>query len=331
MHRLLFSVLILSAPTVLPAQWQLALRHGTASSHGDAGADLDPTHPELQAYRPAMWTLAFARDIGAWRFELDLHRTTADLAEIGSSSSVTTNGVLSAVGGGLAVGIRIAGQPDRASLYVGAGAVVDRWTFDVADNSPRTRAAARARNSITAEQEAAMTHALLEVPSRAAEVLENDGAIQDIAHRVARARDVLYLGRGNCYPIALEGALKLKELSYIHAEGYAAGELKHGPIALIDETLPVVVLAPRGPHYEKVVSNLAEVRARGGKIIAIVNKDDEEISRLAEATFIVPETLDLLTPILTVIPLQLLSYYVAVNRGCNVDQPRNLAKSVTVE
>ena len=143
MHRLLFSVLILSAPTVLPAQWQLALRHGTASSHGDAGADLDPTHPELQAYRPAMWTLAFARDIGAWRFELDLHRTTADLAEIGSSSSVTTNGVLSAVGGGLAVGIRIAGQPDRASLYVGAGAVVDRWTFDVADNSPRTRAAAR--------------------------------------------------------------------------------------------------------------------------------------------------------------------------------------------
>ena len=131
--------------------------------------------------------------------------------------------------------------------------------------------------------------------------------------------------------MALEGALKLKEISYIHAEGYPAAEMKHGPIALIDENMPVVVVAPRDAVHGKIVSNIQEVRARGGKVIAIVNAGDEEISRLAEATFIVPVTLDLLTPVLTIIPLQLFSYYVAVRRGCNVDQPRNLAKSVTVE
>ena len=155
--------------------------------------------------------------------------------------------------------------------------------------------------------------------------------IEKLASRFDGATNALYLGRGVNFPVALEGALKLKEISYIHAEGYPAAEMKHGPIALIDENMPVVVVAPRDAVHGKIVSNIQEVRARGGKVIAIVNKDDEEISRLAEATFIVPETLDLLTPILTVIPLQLLSYYVAVKRGCNVDQPRNLAKSVTVE
>jgi glucosamine--fructose-6-phosphate aminotransferase (isomerizing) len=131
--------------------------------------------------------------------------------------------------------------------------------------------------------------------------------------------------------VALEGALKLKEISNIHAEGYPAAEMKHGPIALIDENMPVVFIAPRDSVHGKIVSNMEEVRARGGQVIAIKNDSDDQISRLATATFAIPETLDMLTPILTIIPLQLFSYYVAVRRGCNVDQPRNLAKSVTVE
>jgi glucosamine--fructose-6-phosphate aminotransferase (isomerizing) len=173
--------------------------------------------------------------------------------------------------------------------------------------------------------------ALQKLPSQIQQVLDRAPEIEKLASRFDGSTNALYLGRGVNFPVALEGALKLKEISYIHAEGYPAAEMKHGPIALIDENMPVVVVAPRDAVHGKIVSNIQEVRARGGKVIAIVNKDDEEISRLAEATFIVPETLDLLTPILTVIPLQLLSYYVAVNRGCNVDQPRNLAKSVTVE
>ena len=143
--------------------------------------------------------------------------------------------------------------------------------------------------------------------------------------------NALYLGRGVNFPVALEGALKLKEISYIHAEGYPAAEMKHGPIALIDENMPVVFIAPQDAVHSKIVSNIEEVKARGGKVIALINEGDTEIERLADATFTIPETLDLLTPILTSIPLQLLSYYVAVTRGCNVDQPRNLAKSVTVE
>ena len=131
--------------------------------------------------------------------------------------------------------------------------------------------------------------------------------------------------------MALEGALKLKEISYIHAEGYPAAEMKHGPIALIDENMPVVFIAPRDAVHSKIVSNIEEVKARGGQVIALINEGDAEIERLADATFVIPETLDLVTPILTSIPLQLLSYYVAVARACNVDQPRNLAKSVTVE
>ena len=173
--------------------------------------------------------------------------------------------------------------------------------------------------------------ALQKLPGQVQQILDRASDIEALASRFDGSTNALYLGRGVNFPVALEGALKLKEISYIHAEGYPAAEMKHGPIALIDENMPVVVVAPRDAVHPKIVSNIQEVRARGGKIIAIVNKDDEEISRLAEATFIVPETLDLLTPILTVIPLQLLSYYVAVNRGCNVDQPRNLAKSVTVE
>ena len=164
-----------------------------------------------------------------------------------------------------------------------------------------------------------------------AAVVDADDPIEEIAQRYYDKPFFLYLGRDIGLPVALEGALKLKEISYIHAEGYPAAEMKHGPIALIDENMPVVFIAPRDAVHSTIVSNIEEVKARGGKVIALVNPGDAEIDRLADSTFTIPETLDLLTPILTSIPLQLLSYYVAVRRGCNVDQPRNLAKSVTVE
>jgi glutamine---fructose-6-phosphate transaminase (isomerizing) len=142
---------------------------------------------------------------------------------------------------------------------------------------------------------------------------------------------VLYLGRGCNFPVALEGALKLKEISYIHAEGYPAAEMKHGPIALIDELMPVVFIAPKDGVHAKIVSNIEEVRARGGQVIAVVTEGDTVITPLVDHVITIPETIDMLSPILTSVPLQLLAYYVAVRRGCNVDQPRNLAKSVTVE
>jgi glucosamine--fructose-6-phosphate aminotransferase (isomerizing) len=174
--------------------------------------------------------------------------------------------------------------------------------------------------------------ALRALPEQAQQILERSSEIEHLADRFLRTtKNALYLGRGVNFPVALEGALKLKEISYIHAEGYPAAEMKHGPIALIDENMPVVFIAPRDAVHSKIVSNIEEVKARGGKVIALINEGDTEIERLADATFTIPVTLDLLTPILTSIPLQLLSYYVAVSRGCNVDQPRNLAKSVTVE
>src|SRR5690606_23356747 len=154
--------------------------------------------------------------------------------------------------------------------------------------------------------------ALAALPGQVAQILERAEEVQALADEFADATNALYLGRGVNFPTALEGALKLKEISYVHAEGYPAAEMKHGPIALIDENMPVIVVAPRDAIYGKIVSNVQEVRARGGRIIAIVNPGDEEISALAEATFTVPETLDLLSPVLTVIPLQLFSYYVAV-------------------
>jgi glucosamine--fructose-6-phosphate aminotransferase (isomerizing) len=193
-------------------------------------------------------------------------------------------------------------------------------------------AAGRARGAITAAKEAAMTDALLEVPSRAAEMLENDAAIQVVAHRVAAARDVLYLGRGNCFPIALEGALKLKEISYIHAEGYAAGEMKHGPIALIDPAVPVIAIAPSGPLFEKTASNLQEAAARGGQIIVLSDAAGvAKLKGIAVETVTLPDVDPFVAPILYAIPVQLLAYHVAVLKGTDVDQPRNLAKSVTVE
>lgn len=170
------------------------------------------------------------------------------------------------------------------------------------------------------------------IPEKVAEALSSTNDIaKEIASIYKDAPNCLYLGRGYNFPVALEGALKLKEISYIHAEGYPAAEMKHGPIALIDEKMPVVVIAPKQGHYDKVVSNIQEIKSRSGKIIAIVTKGDVQVKGLADHVIEIPETSDALSPLLTTIPLQLLSYHIAVLRGCNVDQPRNLAKSVTVE
>jgi len=169
------------------------------------------------------------------------------------------------------------------------------------------------------------------IPDKVEEVLKTNDLVESIAAIYKDHRNALYLGRGYSFPVALEGALKLKEISYIHAEGYPAAEMKHGPIALIDEEMPVFVIATQGHSYEKVVSNIQEVKARKGKIIAIVTAGDKTVSELADHSIEIPKTDDSLVPIVSVIPLQLLSYHVAVMRGCNVDQPRNLAKSVTVE
>ncbi len=171
-------------------------------------------------------------------------------------------------------------------------------------------------------------HAL---PDKVEQILAQDGKIETIARELFRAKNFLYLGRGLYYPIALEGALKLKEVSYIHAEGYPAGEMKHGPIALIDEEVPVVFLAPKGLLHEKIVSNIQEVKSREGKIVALVNDGDGDVSQLSDYCVTVPESNPYLATILLVVPLQLLAYHIGVLRGCDVDQPRNLAKSVTVE
>lgn len=170
------------------------------------------------------------------------------------------------------------------------------------------------------------------IPEKVAEALSSTNEItKEIAAIYKDATNCLYLGRGYNFPVALEGALKLKEISYIHAEGYPAAEMKHGPIALIDEKMPVIVIAPKQGHYDKVVSNIQEIKSRSGKIIAVVTKGDVQVKELADHVIEIPETSDALSPLLTTIPLQLLSYHIAVMRGCNVDQPRNLAKSVTVE
>ena len=169
------------------------------------------------------------------------------------------------------------------------------------------------------------------IPEKVKETLLSNDHIKHIADTYKDAKNCLYLGRGYNFPVALEGALKLKEISYIHAEGYPAAEMKHGPIALIDEHMPVVVIATKKGHYDKVVSNIQEIKSRKGKIIAIVTKGDITVKELADHVIEIPETVEFLTPLLTTIPLQLLSYHIAVMLGKNVDQPRNLAKSVTVE
>ncbi|RME62387.1 MAG: SIS domain-containing protein, partial [Alphaproteobacteria bacterium] len=191
---------------------------------------------------------------------------------------------------------------------------------------------AKAKGRLQPDAEAALVRGLIELPALMADVLAHDGAIEHLAHEIAKARDVLYLGRGQDYPIAMEGALKLKEISYIHAEGYAAGEMKHGPIALIDEDVPVIVVAPSGPLFEKTVSNMQEVIARAGKVVLM--SDAEGIDSHGKGVFAsiaMPRAPALLAPIVYSIPVQLLAYHTAVAKGTDVDQPRNLAKSVTVE
>jgi len=183
-----------------------------------------------------------------------------------------------------------------------------------------------------------LVHELTRLPGKLETVLGQDAVYEALARKLHSSRDALFLGRGIHYPIALEGALKLKEISYIHAEGYPAGEMKHGPNALIDEHLPVVVIATRDPErqdsrilYEKTLSNIQEVKAREGLVVAVVTQGDEEARKSADHVIEIPPTSELLSPILEIVPLQLLAYHIAVRRGCDVDQPRNLAKSVTVE
>jgi glucosamine--fructose-6-phosphate aminotransferase (isomerizing) len=191
---------------------------------------------------------------------------------------------------------------------------------------------ARAKGRLSDDDERDIVGHLQEAPAALNAALNHDEEIAAMAHLIAPARDVLYLGRGPDYPMALEGALKLKEISYIHAEGYAAGEMKHGPIALIDDNVPVIVLAPSGPLFEKTVSNMQEVRARGGKIVLI--SDGQGIAEAGEgciATIEMPQVHPLIAPLVYAVPVQLLAYHVAVLKGTDVDQPRNLAKSVTVE
>jgi len=187
------------------------------------------------------------------------------------------------------------------------------------------------RRSMSVLQGRELVRALRALPDQVEQTLELNDVIKDLAETYGAARNFLYLGRGYQFPVALEGALKLKEVSYIHAEGYPAAEMKHGPIALIDENMPVVVLAPTDAVFGKVVSNIEEVKARNGTIIAVASEGAEALAGKVDHLIRVPQTLPCLMPVLTTIPLQLLAYHTAVLRGCDVDQPRNLAKSVTVE
>lgn len=192
-------------------------------------------------------------------------------------------------------------------------------------------AIAKVRKSLSDEMYHMLVEELYKIPDKMQWTLENNKDIDKFAERFTYCKNFLYLGRGYNYPVALEGALKLKEISYIHAEGYPAAEMKHGPIALVDAEMPVVVIAPKRGMYDKIVSNIQEIKSRGGKIISVVTEGDVTVKGMSDYSFTIPDTRDCYVPLLAVIPLQLLSYYVAVTKGCNVDQPRNLAKSVTVE
>ncbi|MFZ4618942.1 MAG: glutamine--fructose-6-phosphate transaminase (isomerizing) [Bacteroidota bacterium] len=233
------------------------------------------------------------------------------------------------------VGSTIA-RESQGGVYIHAGpeigvASTKAFTSQLVVLSLITLLISRQRHSISDETAAIMCKEMLDLPNKIQQILKSTENIEAIAEEFKGANNFLYLGRGLNFPVALEGALKLKEISYIHAEGYPAAEMKHGPIALIDENMPVVVIAPKDSTYDKILSNIQEVKARKGKVIAIANDDDPQLVSLADHIIKVPQTIDLLSPIVNVIPLQLLAYFIAVKRGCNVDQPRNLAKSVTVE
>ena len=234
-----------------------------------------------------------------------------------------------------AIGSSIPRATDTGSyIHVGPEigvASTKAFTGQVTVLSMLALALANERGTISRDEYKAVVRELHEIPAKMKEVLKLNNRIADMSRSFTYARDFLFLGRGYSYPVALEGALKLKEISYIHAEGYPAAEMKHGPIALIDSDMPVVVIATHNAMYEKVLSNIQEVKARQGKVIAIVTKGDDTISRIADEVIELPETIECLEPLLSTIPLQMLAYHIAVCKGKNVDQPRNLAKSVTVE
>jgi glucosamine--fructose-6-phosphate aminotransferase (isomerizing) len=234
------------------------------------------------------------------------------------------------------VGSAIARECDLGTLFTRAGpeigvASTKAFTTQLAGLFLLGLRLGRLRGTLSADEARRHIEALERVPAWMEQMIRQEPAVLPVARRCANARDVLFLGRGSQYPVALEGALKLKEISYIHAEGYAAGEMKHGPIALIDEELPVVVLATREPAYEKTLGNIEEVRARGGQVFAVVSEGDTHAASLAQIALTVPEAPPLLSPLLSIVPLQFLAYHVADIKGTDVDQPRNLAKSVTVE
>ena len=232
------------------------------------------------------------------------------------------------------VGSTIARETD-AGVYLHAGpeigvASTKAFTSQVIVLTQMALSLAR-RGPLSAEAGRRIAQEMSELPEKARRVLAQNDHIQSIAQRFTQSTNALYLGRGYNYPVALEGALKMKEISYIHAEGYPAAEMKHGPIALIDEKMPVVFIAIKDSVYDKVVSNIEEVKARGGWIIAVITEGDQRVKALADEVIEVPPVEQCLSPILTVLPLQLLAYHTALLKGCHVDQPRNLAKSVTVE
>ena len=249
--------------------------------------------------------------------------------ELAKAKGATIVGVCNVVGSSIARATH-AGSYTHAGPEIGV-ASTKAFTAQVTILTLMALHVARIKGTMPESRFRQILYELESIPDKIEEVLKLNDKIKEIAYKYKDTTNALYLGRGVTFPVALEGALKLKEISYIHAEGYPAAEMKHGPIALIDEEMPVFVIATKGANYEKVVSNIQEVKARKGKIIAVVTAGDTEVKAMADYTIEIPETDETLVPIISVIPLQLLSYHIAVMRGCNVDQPRNLAKSVTVE
>ena len=249
--------------------------------------------------------------------------------ELAKSKGATILGICNVVGSTIS-------RTTHGGSYTHAGpeigvASTKAFTAQVAVLSLLALMLGQKKGSIERSKFNRLLHGLNEIPAKIEKALETNALVEIISEKFKDSRNFLYLGRGYCFPVALEGALKLKEISYIHAEGYPAAEMKHGPIALIDEEMPVVVIATKGPSYEKVVSNIQEVKARKGVLIAIVTEGDTQVKEMADYTIEIPETDEIFSPLVASIPLQLLSYHIAVMRDCNVDQPRNLAKSVTVE
>jgi glucosamine--fructose-6-phosphate aminotransferase (isomerizing) len=249
--------------------------------------------------------------------------------ELAKSKGATILGICNVVGSSISR-ITDAGSYTHAGPEIGV-ASTKAFTAQVTVLTLMAASLARKKGKLNESKFRSLLSSMEAIPSKVQLVLDKTEKIKKIAAKYKDATNALYLGRGSSFPVALEGALKLKEISYIHAEGYPAAEMKHGPIALIDEEMPVFVIATKGPSYEKVVSNIQEVKARKGKIIAIVTEGDEQVKQFADDYIEIPETNEHLVPLIATIPFQILSYYIAVMRDCNVDQPRNLAKSVTVE